>query len=163
MNRFDDPIASGHRPQEFFGTLTRPTTSLGYVHFTVKFRKKHESWQWINDQSPQEDGGLCFQTFEQIPVDLIAHLQYPADEVLVNCLTSSSYTETQLWSITALIDPARGGRSTLRTIKLRLPSTVMRWFSLVGISRPWLAPRQGKGRFFVSQEAVFASFCAAIV
>ena len=35
---------------------------------------------------------------------------------------------------------------------------VMRWFSLVRISRPWLAPRQGKGTFSVSEDALLASF-----
>ena len=158
MNRFDQSMASGHRSQEFFGTLIRPTSNSRPVHFTVKFRMKHEAWQWINDQSPQEDGELCFQAFEQVPVDLSAHLQYSADEVLVNHLTNISLTETQLWSVTATIDPARGGCSTFRTIKLRLPSPATRWFSLVRISRPWLAPRQGKGHFFVSEDAVLASF-----
>lgn len=153
-----DPAAPGLRPQEFFGTLTRPAPSLSPVHFTVKFRKKQEAWQWINDLSPQEDGELCFQYSKRIPEDLLAYLQYPADEISISDISNMDCTDTRVWSITASIDPARGGCPSYRTINLGLPNTVLRWFSLVRISRPWLAPRQGKGLFSISEQAIFISF-----
>lgn len=33
-----------------------------------------------------------------------------------------------------------------------------RWVSLVRISRPWLAARQGKGQFSLTEDAILASF-----
>jgi hypothetical protein len=36
--------------------------------------------------------------------------------------------------------------------------TIPRWFALVRIWTPWLAPRQGKGQFGLDKEAVLCSF-----
>ena len=46
---------------------------------------------------------------------------------------------------------------------LRLPVVLPilmnpRWFALVRIWTPWLAPRQGKGQFGLDKEAVMCSF-----
>jgi hypothetical protein len=41
----------------------------------------------------------------------------------------------------------------------RVPSlTLTRWFALIRIWSPWLAPRQGKTRFELDKEAVMCSF-----
>jgi hypothetical protein len=36
-----------------------------------------------------------------------------------------------------------------------------RWFALVRIWSPWLAPRQGKGHFGLDKEAVLCSFLSS--
>ena len=158
MNGFYKTTGSSHNPREFYGTLKRPMANVEPFRFTVKFRKNSEAWQWINDQWPQEDGEVCFQISTQILGDLTAYLQYPAYGLSLDHVTLDTYTDRQLWSITASIDPARERCSTFRTLKLGFPSKGTRWFSLVRISRPWLGPRHGKGRFSISEDAVLASF-----
>lgn len=37
---------------------------------------------------------------------------------------------------------------------------MFRWFALVRIWSPWLAPRQGKEHFQLDKEAVCVSFCS---
>jgi hypothetical protein len=40
----------------------------------------------------------------------------------------------------------------------RLLLTLLRWFALIRIWSPWLAPRQGKSTFGLDKEAVMCSF-----
>lgn len=130
----------------------------GSGHFTVKYRKNGEAWQWINDYSPREDGEICFQETEHISSDFATYSQYRDSDFEVQLLPNELNIETQLWSITAPIGGAYGDNSTFQAYKLGRPSAVLRWFSLVRISRPWLAPRQGRGEFALSEDAVLISF-----
>ena len=158
MNKPHEPQKSGLGHRVFFGTLTRLSRDQGPSHFTVKYRKNGEAWQWINDHSPQEDGEICFQDFEHISMDFSTYLQVRDSDFYVQSLTNNFDVETQLWSVTAPIEAAHGKHSTFQAYKLGLPSAVMHWFSLVRISRPWLAPRQGRGQFLLSEDAVLTSF-----
>ena len=154
----------GTRRECFFvGNLTRPSAFSGSVHFTVKFKKQGGEWQWINDHSFHEDGEIIFQTLGPIPSQLSVYLQGLDGALLVEPLVSdstgvSTSPERVLWTLTGKIEAGQPQQSAFRTIKLGLPKMFARWFVLVRISRPWLAPRQGKGQFLLSEDAVLASF-----
>lgn len=66
--------------------------------------------------------------------------------------------ERALWTLTGFIKAAQSQKSAFRSINLGPPKNLTRWFVLVRISRPWLAPRQGYGQFSLSEDAVLASF-----
>jgi len=70
---------------------------------------------------------------------------------------SSEVPNTQLWSLTA---PAKGatGESSGYTTHCFGRSSWLRWFALVRLWSPWLAPRQGKTHELAEKDAILYSF-----
>jgi hypothetical protein len=71
---------------------------------------------------------------------------------------NSETPETLLWSITSPVNAASGTASGYSINRFGRPTDVLKWFSLVRLWSPWLAPRQGIGNFSPDKEAVMASF-----
>lgn len=67
-------------------------------------------------------------------------------------------SDTLLWSVSAPVKAASGKDSGYGKHSLGAPADFTRWFSLVRLWSPWLAPRQGKGKFHVDKDAVLAAF-----
>ncbi|KAL6716630.1 hypothetical protein ACLMJK_006198 [Lecanora helva] len=65
---------------------------------------------------------------------------------------------THLWSMSSPVEAAEGEDSGWANVSLGAPRDFTRWFSLVRIWSPWLAPRHGKGNFAPSEDSVLASF-----
>lgn len=108
------------------------------------------------------DGELCFQTVGYIPSQIEDFLQDPDDILNITPLSVDSVLEargkeTRVWTLTAPIEAAQPQLSAVHTVKVGLPRMLARWFSLVRISHPWLAPRQGKGQFSLTEDAILAS------
>lgn len=157
-------LTSGFNRRCFYaGTLTCPSALSGPVNFTVKARKPGREWQWINDHSHHTDGELCFQIVGYIPSHIEEYLQ-DSDDVLdirplrVDFVLAAQGKETRVWALAAPIEAAQSQISATRTVKVGLPRMLTRWFSIVRISRPWLAPRQGKDQFSLTEDAILASF-----
>ncbi len=70
----------------------------------------------------------------------------------------SEASNTTLWSITSPVKAASGKTVGLSTENLGKPKNLSRWFALVRLWSPWLAPRQGKEQFQPDKEAVLAAF-----
>lgn len=70
----------------------------------------------------------------------------------------SDTPNTRVWSITSKATPAVAERSGFTDTVLGLPNDYLRWFSLVRLWSPWLAPRQGKGATLAEKDAVLYSF-----
>lgn len=92
-----------------------------------------------------------------------AFLQEIEDEVQLKTLIDDSIhtskgSKTYLWTLTAPIHVAQPGQPAFRSVKLGLPKMHSRWFALVRMSRPWLAPRQGNHQFSLTEVAILASF-----
>jgi hypothetical protein len=66
-------------------------------------------------------------------------------------------SHTHLWSLTLPL-AAAGSKSIISLDKLGLPLEFVRWFALVRIWTPWLAPRHGRNRFEVHEDAIMCSF-----
>ena len=127
------------------------------VQFTLKYRtSSSDSWKWVNDHSCLKDGELYFQPQKQ-PYGLSDYLKNYDARFRVSSEDSDT-PNTQLWSITATVNRAEGKASGYTDISLGLPRSFSRWFSLVRIWNPWLAPRHGIGDFAPTEDAVLASF-----
>lgn len=156
-------IPGTHRKYFFVGSLTRPPALSESVLFTVRFREKGGEWQWINDHSSHKDGEICFQNLGPISSHLSAFLQdfdgvLQVESLVQDSILTKKSPEMSLWTLTSPIEAARQQQSAFRCIKLGLPKSIIRWFALVRICRPWLAPRQGNGQFSLSEDAILASF-----
>ena len=140
-------------------TAELPGRSKGLhpTSFTVKFKVGTErGWRWVRDQSSIEDGTLHYL---QPPSDPnLRHFFHGIDASLTVKQESADTPNTSLFAITAPARAARGDESGYSTYSLGTPTSFTRWFALVRLWSPWLAPRQGKGTFTPDKDAVLASF-----
>lgn len=129
----------------------------GSVQFTLKYRlSASDAWKWVNENSCLTDGELYFQP-QNPPSELRDYLRDISSELSVHSVPSDA-PETQLWSITAPVKAPEGRSSGWANISLGTPRSFTRWFSLVRIWSPWLAPRHGKGNFAPTEDGVLCSF-----
>ena len=123
----------------------------------MRFRtSSSKSWKWVNDQSPLKDGELYFQA-ESSPRELVDYLKDYSPDLTVYSVPSEAI-DTQLWSVTASVQASEGKKSGYSDVSLGTPRSFTRWFSLVRIWTPWLAPRHGQGRFSPTEDAILCSF-----
>ncbi|KAH7327176.1 glycoside hydrolase superfamily [Rhexocercosporidium sp. MPI-PUGE-AT-0058] len=158
--------ASGTTPENNQARLyfTTPLAIHLPTNFTIKFRAgPNESWKWIKDHQGTIDGVVMLSTVTS--QDTISSELGDYITGLNPILTSKSYRSqspgTTLWSVEAPVEGADGEKSTIKDIKFGLPwgeGKFSRWFALIRIWSPWLAPRQGKSVFGLDKEAVMCSF-----
>ena len=110
----------------------------------------------MNDQSSLTDGELYFQP-KSPPSELRDYLRDTDSNLTVHSVSSET-PDTQLWSIACPVEAAKGTTSGWANISLGTPRSFTRWFSLVRIWSPWLAPRHGKGKFSPSEDSILCSF-----
>ena len=123
----------------------------------MKYRLvKSESWKWLNEQYCLKNGVLYFQP-QKLPSELRDYLKGYSSELLIHSVRSES-PNTQLWSITAPVNAAEEEASGWSDTSLGIPRSYSRWFSLVRIWSPWLAPRHGKDKYNPPQDAVLSAF-----
>lgn len=70
----------------------------------------------------------------------------------------SDTPDTKLWSIQATAKPAHNDESCISEYPFGLPKDFVRWFSLVRLWSPWLAPRQGTEAPLAEKDGVLYSF-----
>lgn len=130
-------------------------TSLSY---TVTFRaSENDPWKWANDNCSTSDGRLIYQPMNIQGNDLDNYIDELSSLVTVSkelCDTP----DTILWSITSPVDAASGKTPGNSSVQLGIPSNMSRWFALVRLWGPWIAPRQGKERFQPDKQAIMAAF-----
>ena len=127
------------------------------IRFTLKYRLvKSDSWKWVNDQHCLTDGVLYFQP-QSLPSELTDYLKDYSSDLSIHRVLSDT-PDTQLWSIIAPVEGAKGEKSGWSNTKLGIPRSFTRWFSLVRIWSPWLAPRHGKDKYNPPQDAILSSF-----
>ncbi|TVY18474.1 putative galactinol--sucrose galactosyltransferase 6, partial [Lachnellula arida] len=172
-----DPLsnASSHptalqKPNSLFGSaLTKLyfTTPLA-IHlpttFTIKFRSSSDqSWKWVRDHQGTQDGTVMLKSVtsqDALSSNLGDYVEGLNSELKAKNYRSQS-PGTTLWSVDASIAAAEGEKSTFKDIKFGIPwgtGKFSRWFALIRIWSPWLAPRQGKSTFSLDKEAVMCSF-----
>ncbi|KAI4098937.1 MAG: hypothetical protein L6R37_006235 [Teloschistes peruensis] len=137
-------------------TLNRPTRPEP-ICFTLKYRlAANDTWKWVNEHSNLSDGELYFQP-RTPPGDLVNYLRDFSHEFSINQVESET-PDTLLWSLTAPVKEADCKVSGVSETSLGIPRSISRWFSLVRIWSPWLAPRHGHGQFSPKEDAMLASF-----
>lgn len=157
-----------HR-QYFTARLVPQRKPLAPYHFTLKLRlQATESWLWVNDQYSQADGVLCLQTLE-IPDsssgrtaawvskaehgELSKYIENICPSLAIAPVASEA-PDTDLWEIGT---PVVQGEQE-HDYRLGRPRHCSRWFALVRIWTPWLAPRHGRSDFHTTEDAVMCSF-----
>ncbi|KAL8801617.1 MAG: hypothetical protein Q9182_004347 [Xanthomendoza sp. 2 TL-2023] len=127
------------------------------IQFTLKYRlKSNDDWKWINEHSNVGDGELYFQP-QTPPKDFINYLKDYSPDFSVERVESET-PHTLLWSLTSSVKAAEGKLSGISDTSLGTPRSFSRWFSLVRIWTPWLAPRHGEKQFSPHEDAVVSSF-----
>ncbi|KAF7562970.1 hypothetical protein G7046_g1137 [Stylonectria norvegica] len=161
------PIEDGHGPQILHllpASLSRSFFSLKLslkksVQFTLKFRcGRDEEWRWIRDEQGLKDGHIVTTSVtvpsEELP-DLIPDLS--SQWKVSSCMSQSP--GTSLWALETLVPPAKEDESTFVDIEIGTPwGSFLRWFSLVRLWSPWLAPRHGQSHFSLDKDGVLCSF-----
>ncbi|MCJ1322369.1 hypothetical protein MMC15_007717 [Xylographa vitiligo] len=153
-------ITSQGRPKVyrryFTGEVSRSNAKSTSVEFTLKFRTNASAaWKWVNDQSNLSNGELFFQS-NHLPTALHDCFSNFSSTFDVQPL-KSEVSDTSLWSLT-LTMPAAGKESVFSNEPLGTPLDFTRWFALIRIWSPWLAPRHGKAKFEVNEDAILCSF-----
>ncbi|KAL8773665.1 MAG: hypothetical protein Q9209_001431 [Squamulea sp. 1 TL-2023] len=148
------------RPQVYrrwFSAILERPPRLEPIQFTLKYRLcSDDTWKWVNEHSNLKDGELYFQP-QTPPKDLVNYLKDYSPDFSIDQVESEA-PRTQLWSLTSSVKAAEGKASGTTETSLGIPRSFSRWFSLVRIWSPWLAPRHGQGQFSPHEDAVLSSF-----
>lgn len=138
--------------------LAGPPKHGGSVSFTITFRSAEgEPWKWANEQFSISDGHLIFHTASTLSDDLGNFIEGLPDDLKVQSERSET-PDTSLWSLTSPVNAASGKESGYTNVTLGKPTNFSRWFALVRLWSPWLAPRQGRDKFQPDKEAIIAAF-----
>ncbi|THW41129.1 raffinose synthase protein-like protein Sip1 [Aureobasidium pullulans] len=141
----------------YTGDLPGRPDDLRPVSFTVKFQMGSDSgWKWIKDQSGLDDGHLHYQQSHE-GLGFPGYFRGTSSDLNIR-KTSADTPDTKLYSITTSVEPAKGNDSGYSRYILGTPKDFTRWFSLVRLWSPWLAPRQGRDKFHLDKDAVLAAF-----
>jgi hypothetical protein len=141
----------------FFVELEGLPKDASSFSFTVTFRASgDEAWKWANEHSSTTDGHIIYQSANQ--EQELTHYIDGLPPYLQIEKEPSDNSSTLLWTITSPVNAASGQVSGFSNNKLGRPTSYSRWFALVRLWSPWLAPRQGKDDFRPDKEAVLAAF-----
>lgn len=116
-----------------------------------------EPWKWANEHFSTSDGRLIYQTVDPLEDDLTHYIDgLPS---FLNIVKEQSDTpNTLLWSITGPVNAASGKKPGYSSEKLGKPTNLSRWFALIRLWGPWIAPRQGKDKFQPDKAAILTAF-----
>ena len=150
----------------FTGTLSGLPKHDHTVSFTLKYKlAAHKHWEWSRDSTGLSDGQLIYQGCskfrEHSSYDLGHFFGDISPEIKVT-REQAETSHTQLWSVTCPVNAAKGEDSGWQHHRLGKPSKCCRWFALVRLWSPWLAPRHGSGDCFeLDKEGILLSFLRA--
>lgn len=85
------------------------------------------------------------------------YIENLSSEIEVESRMSEAPNST-LWQVSGTISPASETESSTKEVVLGVPTSVVRYFTLVRIWTPWLGPRHGRNQFRVTEDAVLCSF-----
>ncbi|EXJ79422.1 hypothetical protein A1O3_08924 [Capronia epimyces CBS 606.96] len=161
---YDDTEKSTYR-YTFSGDLDSPYVSPDRTYkgrrvpFTVRYRiDSNSEWLWVYHNFGIRDGELILQP----PVDPNFLGAYPV-EILDGWVirkTPSDAPEARLYTIESAhpIPTPEEGNAKLESLILGRVTQTCRWFGLVRIWEPWLAPRHGETQLNLSEPAILLSF-----
>ncbi|PGH14700.1 hypothetical protein AJ79_02866 [Helicocarpus griseus UAMH5409] len=140
-----------------------------HAAYTVRYRIDANSpWQWVNEQFGTKDAELVFEpTHSQLlkgidpeaqPSKLLAEYLDGFNQNLKVETRLSESPGAVLWSVTGSILSAVDNQSTCEKIDFGIPKEFVRYFGLVRIWEPWLAPRHGMSKLALTEDAIFLSF-----
>ena len=111
----------------------------------------------MNELPGLTDGELYFQS-DTLSEKLGSYFNDFSSDFTVHAV-DSDVPDTRLWSLSKPIDLVqKDDKSICSETNLGIPREFSRWFALVRIWSPWLAPRHGKGPFAPTEDTVMCSF-----
>lgn len=132
------------------------------LNFTVKFRAgPDQDWRWVRDEAGMGDGIVIINDNldQQDTATELPELIHDFNPDLKWRSQMSQCPGTRLWSVEAPIGAAKGEESAFADVPLGVPwGGSFRWFSVVRLWAPWLAPRHGKGKFELDKDAIMCAF-----
>ena len=150
---------AGLRRRRLF-TLTVPSKSARKdpLRFTIRFRQASESsWKWVSEHSSASDGVIYFLA-DTAPKGVISdYLDGISSDIEFNDVAAET-DDTLLWALEAPVKAALDEQSGYSSYKLGIPKHFTRWFALVRLWAPWLAPRHGQRKFGLDKDAIVCSF-----
>ncbi|OKL62115.1 hypothetical protein UA08_02367 [Talaromyces atroroseus] len=170
----DDDVTQRYYHYTFSSELELPSSS-GRGNFTVRYRTSPDTdWQWANQRRYVKDGEVIFGEKGRSVVSNISAPPQPGlgssprDEIGEYIEDLSSKLDVQarkseapgaiLWSIAGSVPPAEVETSGKAKFPLGSPKSYLRYFSLVRLWSPWLAPRHGEKDFRLTEDAILCSF-----
>ena len=148
----------------FSGSIARPGNAKDSykaadeglrVSFTLKYRAiKGFPWQWVNTIYGTPDGTVILPSSSAKPA-LNDILRMPSGWNVSEL--SSECSSARLFKITSKDFIPRVKDQTERKV-LGSIQELKKWFALIRIWSPWLGPRHGNDRLFLSEDALLLSF-----
>lgn len=133
------------------------------VSFTLKYRTGPQAqWQWIKNTTGAPDGQLHYQTNLDLSNSSTVKLDNLFSDMSSDIQASqveAETTHTTLYSLTSSVKPAKGEDSGYQHHRLGMPKKCSKWFALVRLWSPWLAPRHGDGGHFeLDKDGILLAF-----
>ncbi|EMC94492.1 glycoside hydrolase family 36 protein [Baudoinia panamericana UAMH 10762] len=134
------------------------------VSFTVKFRlSTAKGWRWVKDSTGTEDGELHYHGSSSLNLRASSKLALTEffDNMSPDIKIKNEQPDTDdtlLYSLTCPVQGASDPDSGYQHHRLGTPRHSSRWFALIRLWSPWLAPRQGQGNLRLDKDAVLLSF-----
>ncbi|PNS21962.1 hypothetical protein CAC42_560 [Sphaceloma murrayae] len=148
---------SKHSRRWYTGELPVSTKTIDTTSFTIKFKTHAQSgWKWVRDRTSITDGQLHF--VRPLGNHDLGHFFKNTSSDIKITNPKCECPDTLLFSLTAPAMAAPGEDSGNSNITLGQPIDSSRWFSLVRLWAPWLAPRHGIGKFELDKDGVLVSF-----
>lgn len=143
----------------YFGAPFIVSSSL---KFTLKFRNgRNQPWRWSRKVSGIYDGiVLISPTSPNNGMDTnLSKIIHGLNPELTVTGAKSQTPNTQIWTVSASVNPAGDDRSAYADVELGTPwGGALRYFALVRHGSPWLGPRHGRKSFKLDKDAVMCSF-----
>lgn len=147
----------------FTGELSGLPKHGHLVNFTIKSRPgPNGPWRWIKDSTGISDGSLHYQSCADFTKHNSYELKHWFDDISSDIKVSYETPETektQLYSLTCPVNAAKDPESGYQHHILGKARHASKWFALVRLWSPWLAPRQGPGdKFELDKDGILLSF-----
>ncbi|KAF1841878.1 glycoside hydrolase family 36 protein [Cucurbitaria berberidis CBS 394.84] len=128
------------------------------LSYTITFRAADdEPWKWANEVFSTSDGHLIYQNVDPLDENLTHYIDGLPPSLTIE-KEQSDTDNTLLWSIAGPVNAASGKTPGFSNEKLGKPTNLSRWFAVVRLWSPWIAPRQGKDKFQPDKEAILTAF-----
>ncbi|KAK2809194.1 hypothetical protein FQN50_004030 [Emmonsiellopsis sp. PD_5] len=161
-------LGSNYHAYTFTGELDFPKQGK-HAAFTVRYRIDSKSpWQWVNEQFGTKDAELVFEPIQsqlgrgldpmKEPSKLLAEFLGDINPNLQIESRPSESPGSLLFSVKGTVLSAVDNQSTADKVNVGLPKDFVRYFGLVRIWEPWLAPRHGTDKLALTEDAMLLSF-----